>query len=440
MRGYVSLVGESMDNTILDAENNSPLIYDRYSKLDYSIRNLKFIHGFGEYFFAACASINAHSQQEKSVILDNVEITDFDYCTGRIFEIFYTNLYINNLRYYSNYNILLRTLNSYQSEQDVVINNAYINNNPSHPSAGANHKIIMLGELGTNTMNVNITNMELTENDGYFGTPLISCPGITVRDNINMNLVNCTLANNISQNEGGVIRMGLTAQNSVVNIYNSILYGNSPSEIYIDNDNPAQPCNLNICNSLITDGEDGIVNVHDWNTINWDETTNLDENPLFDSLGTYPFALSANSPCIDAGTLDLPAGIELPQYDLAGNPRIYGDNIDMGAYEWHGVGVEEPENPQLSTLTTQISNYPNPFNPSTTIKLELAEAGKIELTIYNIKGQKVKTLLDCTTAPGTYECNWNGHDETAKPVSSGQYIVKLQQNGKETATKIMLLK
>jgi hypothetical protein len=161
---------------------------------------------------------------------------------------------------------------------------------------------------------------------------------------------------------------------------------------------------------------------------------------MFDSLGIYPFALLNNSPCIDAGTLDLPAGIELPQYDLAGNPRIYGDTVDMGAYEWQGTGVEGPEIPQISPITTNLSNYPNPFNPNTTIKLELAETGKIELAIYNIKGQKVKTLLDCTTAPGTYECNWNGKDEMGKPVSSGQYVVKLKQNGKETATKIMLLK
>ncbi len=96
------------------------------------------------------------------------------------------------------------------------------------------------------------------------------------------------------------------------------------------------------------------------------------------------------------------------------------------------------ENLQLSHSNIKV--YPNPFNPSTTIKLELAEAGKIKLAIYNIKGQKVKTLLNCTTAPGTYECNWNGKDETGKSVSSGQYVVKLKQNGNETATKIMLLK
>ncbi len=111
----------------------------------------------------------------------------------------------------------------------------------------------------------------------------------------------------------------------------------------------------------------------------------------------------------------------------------------MGAYEWQGVGIEEPEIPQISPLTTQISNYPNPFNPSTSIKLELAEAGKVELVIYNIKGQKVKTLLDCTTTAGIFNCIWNGKERGGKRVASGEYIVKLKVNGEEKAVRKMLL-
>jgi flagellar hook assembly protein FlgD len=125
-----------------------------------------------------------------------------------------------------------------------------------------------------------------------------------------------------------------------------------------------------------------------------------------------------------------------------------GDNngsalIDMGCYEYGApqyVDVEEHEITNSSVHNPNLSNYPNPFNPETTISFDLAEPGKVKLAIYNIKGQKVKTLMDCTTAPGTYECNWNGKDESGKPVSSGQYIVKLKQDKKETATKIMLLK
>ncbi|NQV18861.1 MAG: T9SS type A sorting domain-containing protein, partial [Armatimonadetes bacterium] len=80
-----------------------------------------------------------------------------------------------------------------------------------------------------------------------------------------------------------------------------------------------------------------------------------------------------------------------------------------------------------------------PFNPETTISFSIsrkdAENAKIE--IYNIKGQKVKQFSDIRNKTSVI---WDGLDDNGKSVSSGQYVVKLQQNGKETATKIMLLK
>jgi flagellar hook assembly protein FlgD len=94
----------------------------------------------------------------------------------------------------------------------------------------------------------------------------------------------------------------------------------------------------------------------------------------------------------------------------------------------------------LPATKTNLTNYPNPFNSTTSIKLEIVEAGVIELAVYNIKGQKVKTLMDCTTVAGVYRCEWNGKDEQDKSVSSGQYIIKLQQNGKDTAKKMLFLK
>ena len=96
---------------------------------------------------------------------------------------------------------------------------------------------------------------------------------------------------------------------------------------------------------------------------------------------------------------------------------IIPENVEVTVYPEDTFVINftlEPElstNDQIFNVKKTLTNYPNPFNPSTTIKMKLAEAGKVELSIYNIKGQKVKTLLDCATTPGTYKCIWNGKDE-----------------------------
>ncbi len=85
------------------------------------------------------------------------------------------------------------------------------------------------------------------------------------------------------------------------------------------------------------------------------------------------------------------------------------------------------------------NNYPNPFNPITTISFSLAdnvENAKIE--IFNIKGQKIKTLVNSYLEKGTHNVVWNGKDKNGKKVVSGLYFYKLT-TGKETAVKKMLL-
>ncbi|MCF7859431.1 MAG: T9SS type A sorting domain-containing protein [Candidatus Cloacimonetes bacterium] len=112
------------------------------------------------------------------------------------------------------------------------------------------------------------------------------------------------------------------------------------------------------------------------------------------------------------------------------------------------VSVNEQTIPHSSIQSYNISNYPNPFKPSgagrgpgTTIKLDLAESGKIELEIYNIKGQKVKTLLDAYSSKEHFEIIWRGTDDSKKKVSSGNYFIKLKVNGEEKAvSKCILLK
>ncbi|HPR17969.1 MAG TPA: T9SS type A sorting domain-containing protein, partial [Candidatus Cloacimonadota bacterium] len=87
-------------------------------------------------------------------------------------------------------------------------------------------------------------------------------------------------------------------------------------------------------------------------------------------------------------------------------------------------------------------NYPNPFNPSTTISFsfttEITE--NTEIAIYNLKGQKVKTFsnLQIANSPNSPTVIWDGTDLTGKPVSSGIYFCKLQA-GKLVKTQKMLL-
>ena len=86
-----------------------------------------------------------------------------------------------------------------------------------------------------------------------------------------------------------------------------------------------------------------------------------------------------------------------------------------------------------------IGNYPNPFNPTTTISFSITQASPfVTLEIFNIKGQKIKTLVNDKLDEGLHHVVWNGKDDVNKPVASGIYFYKLQ-TGKYTAVKKMVL-
>lgn len=88
-----------------------------------------------------------------------------------------------------------------------------------------------------------------------------------------------------------------------------------------------------------------------------------------------------------------------------------------------------------------LDNYPNPFNPTTTISFSIPKESKIILSVYNIKGQKVKTVSNNIFQSGYHSLIWNGDNESGEMVSSGVYLYKLNVNGKnEVIKKCMLLK
>jgi 5-hydroxyisourate hydrolase-like protein (transthyretin family) len=87
----------------------------------------------------------------------------------------------------------------------------------------------------------------------------------------------------------------------------------------------------------------------------------------------------------------------------------------------------------IPSVTSLISNYPNPFNPVTTITYEIAESGNVLIQIYNIRSQLVTTLVNEQQVPGTYSLQWNANGQ-----ASGVYFYKMKF-GRYTSTKKMIL-
>lgn len=96
------------------------------------------------------------------------------------------------------------------------------------------------------------------------------------------------------------------------------------------------------------------------------------------------------------------------------------------------------ENPMVPAVTRMNNNYPNPFNPSTTISFSLKEDSDVTLSIYNIRGELVNTLVNEDLTAGSHQVVWEGKDSTLRPVASGVYFYKMRA-GRYTSTKKMIL-
>ncbi|MCK4224263.1 MAG: T9SS type A sorting domain-containing protein [candidate division Zixibacteria bacterium] len=85
-------------------------------------------------------------------------------------------------------------------------------------------------------------------------------------------------------------------------------------------------------------------------------------------------------------------------------------------------------------------NYPNPFNPATNFEFSLSLSAHVKIDIFNIVGQKVRTLVDEEMKPGVYVADWDGKDENGKPVSSGIYFYRMEAGEFSDMKKMVLVK
>ncbi len=273
--------------------------------------------------------------------------------------------------------------------------------------------------------------------------------GVMITDNSTITLDNAIFTDNTStdnhiklnNSQMNVINSNLIDQRiyaikSDINFVNSIIYSEIfSSPLIID-----QNCNTSLINCLLNKTASGYItasnNIYKEAVI-WDNPDFIDETDV-------KFDLSRTSPCIDQGT-DIINDYSFPYYDIDNNIRIWDGNrdsknvIDIGVNEYFGSADDKNDCSPAEFIKT-INCYPNPFNPSTHLSFNLVEDSHVNITIYNIKGQVVKTLINKRLESGFHKIEWNGLDIQSKQVSSGVYFCKFSATGVSKTVKMVLMK
>jgi len=105
------------------------------------------------------------------------------------------------------------------------------------------------------------------------------------------------------------------------------------------------------------------------------------------------------------------------------NPQLFGTaELKQGS----ATAVENSHPARLTDNYYLSQNHPNPFNPETSIEYQLPHSAEVNLTIYNLQGQKVRELVNATKAAGIHSVRWNGRNELGQLVASGLYFYRLE--------------
>jgi hypothetical protein len=144
------------------------------------------------------------------------------------------------------------------------------------------------------------------------------------------------------------------------------------------------------------------------------------------------FALDPSSLAINAGLASV-----APEKDFYGHIR--DDNPDIGAIEFGATGMSNLDE-LLPKDIALYQNYPNPFNPTTTIKYQTPRSGHLKLEVYNLLGQKVKTLFTGFQQVGTHQVVWDGLNDQGNAVSGGIYFCRIKTSSQSRTIKMILLK
>ncbi|MBI9034124.1 MAG: T9SS type A sorting domain-containing protein [Bacteroidales bacterium] len=428
-RDYTKLMGSDMNEVILDAEQSWFHIDSYYQNRAVTLKNISFINGNGNFITngreGALKLLQNGTINIENIVIENCTGTFFVYKSYRAYQTDIRNMKIINC-----YGGAMKFGNNDYDQVKLYIENLIVNNtNPDDlPETGTGGGIYVSGHLiKPESMNATLINCEITENTNNETDWAPYSSALWVKNHANATLVNATISGNSSMSGGAV---GVSTD-SELTIYNSIIYDNALAEIYLENEDGSST--VNIYNSNIEGGLWGIDS-YGSNTINYDES-NVDADPLFKNYGAFPYALSEGSPCIDAGTTNIP-GIDIPEFDLAGNPRIMDGQIDMGAYEFP-VDIKVENRPESEFEYTLA---PNPTSKFTLITIENNKAGKSKLMIFNSNGQLVKVAFEKFLNEGIHSETIELKDFNNKKLKAGHYHFVLQIDSSLVSKKLIVVK
>jgi ligand-binding sensor domain-containing protein len=146
-------------------------------------------------------------------------------------------------------------------------------------------------------------------------------------------------------------------------------------------------------------------------------------------------------------------GVSIKKVISSGGGYLYGGSLlfDKNGVVWVGTGfglfkytpdtiIDFAKNTTTPSPFTLNGNYPNPFNPNTTISFSLGKESPVEIAVYNISGQKVKTLFSGVMPAGNHVAAWNGKNEQGQRVSSGVYFARFISGNMINNHKMLLLR
>ena len=443
IRPFINLVGSSREGTILDGNEKVKLLKGNNNITDFGIEKMTLRGGpiidYDDYVSSRVQLARLYTGCDRFVLDSMVFRDSYAYDAVGVLTFYQADssvvqncLFKDNIGGYA-----IRIAAS--GNKTIFINNSIITNQQPDENVPINQGSKMGKAIGDGG-----TGRTIVQNSLFFNNPRMGVSRVFFG---NSYFINCTFANNGWYDNYSFIGVA----DASLYLYNCIAWdlGTVPISISIGEWWRFYHSYLNIYNSLIEGGEQSITVADEcwhsdslWCHIHYDNT-NIDADPNFLGLWDDPYMIADGSPCIDAGTLaNLPDFIELPEFDLAGNPRIVGDSIDMGAYEWNStiVGFNEigPGNREKKPKLLKAS--PNPFDWGTYLSVEVEAENEVssyarasvdkKVEVYDNYGNLVRNILS-TTLHEKQAILWYGDDNNGNPLPAGIYHVVMFSGERE---------